>query len=125
TSVRALDSLKRDGLIASIGLCNVTVGQIEEARRMTEIAAVQAELSIWNDGSVLSGVAAYCLANGIRLLAYRPLGGPQRRRRTVADPALAAIAARHGATPFEIALAWLREMSDLVVPIPGPTRVET
>ena len=57
TSVRALASLKRDGLIESIGLCNVNVGQIEEARRITEIAAVQAELSIWNDESILGGVA--------------------------------------------------------------------
>jgi aryl-alcohol dehydrogenase-like predicted oxidoreductase/histidinol phosphatase-like enzyme len=125
TSVRALASLKRDGLIESIGLCNVNVGQIEEARRITDIAAVQVELSIWNDDGVLSGVAEYCVANGIRLLAYRPLGGPQRRRRTLADPVLATLAARHGATPFEIALAWLRDLSSLVVPIPGPTRIET
>ena len=49
TSVRALASLKRDGYIESIGLCNVNVGQIEEARRITEIAAVQVELSVWKD----------------------------------------------------------------------------
>ena len=125
TSVRALAALKRDGLIESIGLCNVTVGQIEEARRITEIAVVQTELSIWKDDNILSGVAAYCLANGIRLLAYRPLGGPQRRRRTLSDPVLTTVAARHDATPFEIALAWLRDLSSLVVPLPGPTRVET
>ena len=38
---------------------------------------------------------------------------------------LATLAARHGATPFEIALAWLRDLSTLILPIPGPTRVET
>ncbi len=125
TSVRALASLKRDGLIESIGLCNVNVGQIEEARSITEIASVQSELSIWNDDNILSGVADYCVTNGIQLLAYRPLGGPQRRRRTLSDPVLTTLAARHHATPFEIALAWLRDLSGLVVPIPGPTRVET
>jgi aryl-alcohol dehydrogenase-like predicted oxidoreductase/histidinol phosphatase-like enzyme len=125
TSVRALAALKRDGLIESIGLCNVTVGQIEEARRITGIAAVQAELSIWNDGSILGGVAEYCIANGIRFLAYRPLGGPKRLGRTRSERVLGTLAARHGATPFEIALAWLRDLSDLIVPIPGPTRVET
>ena len=57
TSVRALAALKRDGLIAGIGLCNVTVGQIEEARRITEIDSVQVELSVWNDAAILSGVA--------------------------------------------------------------------
>src|SRR5262249_12523025 len=41
TSVRALAALKRDGLVEHVGLCNVTVGQIEEARRITDIAAVQ------------------------------------------------------------------------------------
>jgi aryl-alcohol dehydrogenase-like predicted oxidoreductase/predicted kinase len=125
TSVRALDQLKRDGLISAIGLCNVTVGQIEEARRIAEIDSIQVELSIWHDQHFLSGVVAYCLANRIPLLAYRPLGGPSRRRKTARDPVLAAIADRHGATSFEIALAWLTDLSELIVPLPGATRVET
>ena len=65
TSVRALASLKRDGYVESIGLCNVNVSQIEEARNITEIAAVQVELSVWKDDSILSGVAEYCIANDI------------------------------------------------------------
>ena len=76
TSVRALAALKRDGLIDAIGLSNVTVGQIEEARRITEIDSIQVELSVWHDEHFLSGVAEYCLAHRLRLLAYRPLGGP-------------------------------------------------
>jgi aryl-alcohol dehydrogenase-like predicted oxidoreductase/predicted kinase/histidinol phosphatase-like enzyme len=125
TSVRALAGLKRDGLIQAIGLCNVTVGQIEEARRIAEIDSIQVELSIWNDYHFLSGVVEYCIANRLHLLAYRPLGGPSRRRRTLGDPTLAAVAARHAATPFEIALAWLMDLSDLIAPLPGATRVET
>jgi aryl-alcohol dehydrogenase-like predicted oxidoreductase/histidinol phosphatase-like enzyme/predicted kinase len=125
TSVRALASLKRDGLIEHIGLCNVNVGQIEEARRITDIAAVQVELSVWHDDSFLNGVAEYCVANGLQLIAYKPLGGPQRVRRTPADPLLVNLAERHGATTFEIALAWLTDLSSVIVPIPGPTRVET
>ncbi len=125
TSIRALANLKRDGLIEAIGLCNVTVGQIEQARRITEITSVQVELSIWNDDHLLSGVASYCLANGLRLLAHRPLGGPARRSRTRANPTLAAVALRHDATAFEVALAWLMDLSDLITPIPGATRVET
>jgi aryl-alcohol dehydrogenase-like predicted oxidoreductase/predicted kinase/histidinol phosphatase-like enzyme len=125
TSVRALAALKRDGLIDAIGLSNVTVGQIEEARRITEVDSIQVELSIWHDEHLLSGVAEYCLAHRLRLLAYRPLGGPGRRRRTMTDPTLTEVAARHGATAFEIALAWLMALSDLIVPLPGATRVET
>jgi aryl-alcohol dehydrogenase-like predicted oxidoreductase/histidinol phosphatase-like enzyme/predicted kinase len=125
TSIRALAALERDGLIESIGLCNVTVGQIEQARRIAEIAAVQVELSIWHDEHFLGGVAEYCVANRIRLLAHRPLGGAQARRRTQSDPALLRVAERHGATPFEIALAWLYDLSEVIVPLPGATRVET
>jgi aryl-alcohol dehydrogenase-like predicted oxidoreductase/histidinol phosphatase-like enzyme len=125
TSVRALASLKNDGLIGAVGLCNVNVGQIEEARGIVEIDAVQVELSLWNDGNLLNGVANYCVENGIRLVAYRPLGGPQRRRRTITDPVLVDLASRHHATPSEIALAWLTDFSDSIVAIPGATRVET
>jgi aryl-alcohol dehydrogenase-like predicted oxidoreductase/histidinol phosphatase-like enzyme len=125
TSVRALASLKRDGLVARIGLCNVTVGQIEEARRIVEIDAVQVELSLWNDDHLLSGVAAYCVAHGIRLLAHTPLGGSRRVRRAKPDALLADIAARHRVGPLDVALAWLMGLSNVIVPIPGATRVET
>src|SRR5262245_30495520 len=71
TSVRALDQLKREGLVGAIGLCNVTVGQIEEARRIVDIDSVQVELSVWHDHHFLSGVVEYCLANRLRLAAHR------------------------------------------------------
>ena len=125
TSVRALAALKRDGAIGAIGLCNVTVGQIEEARRITEIDSIQVELSIWQDAGILSGVGEYCFRNRLTLLAHRPLGGRRSQPRTAADPVLNKIAALHDATAFEIALAWLLDLSPMIVPIPGVTRVET
>jgi aryl-alcohol dehydrogenase-like predicted oxidoreductase/histidinol phosphatase-like enzyme/predicted kinase len=125
TSVRALATLKRDGLIDAIGLCNVTVGQIEEARRLADIDTIQVELSVWRDDHFLSGVAEYCLAHRLHVIAYRPLGGAARRQRTMTDTTLSEIAGRHRATAAEIALAWLMDLSDLIVPVPGPTRVET
>ena len=125
TSVRALASLKDEGLVARVGLCNVTVGQIEEARRITEISAVQVELSVWQDENVLNGVLDYCTTHGIELIAYRPLGGSRGLRRMRNDPVLSEVAVRHAATPAEIALAWLNGLSDHIVSIPGPTKVET
>lgn len=125
TSVRALAALKRRGLIAAIGLCNVTVGQIEEARRITEIDAVQHALSVWDDGAITGGVVEHCLRHGIRFLAYRPLGGVRSAPRTAGDAALAQVAERHGATPFEVALAWLADLDPLVVPLPGVTQIAT
>lgn len=125
TSVRALASLKRAGLVKSIGLCNVTVGQIEEARRIADLDSIQVELSLWRDEHFLSGVARYCVANRLQLLAYRPLGGKKARSRVATSPALTAIAEQHNATPFEVALAWLAGLSEFIVPLPGATRVET
>ena len=125
TSVRALAALQRDGLIERIGLSNVTVGQIEEARRITEIAAIQVELNVWNDAAILSGVAGYCITHRLALLAYRPLGGRRSLPRIANDPLLKRIAAVHGVSAFDIAIAWLKGLSNLIVPLPGVTRVET
>jgi aryl-alcohol dehydrogenase-like predicted oxidoreductase/histidinol phosphatase-like enzyme len=125
TSVRALASLQRDGLVEHVGLCNVSLSQLEEARRIAEVAAVQVEMSPWHDESLRNGVAEFCAAHGIRLLAYRPLGGAGRRRQLEQDPVLNDIAARHGATPAEVVLAWLRSLAEVVVPLPGPTRPES
>ena len=125
TSVRALAGLQRDGLIEAIGLSNVTVSQIEAARRVAEIRAIQVELNVWHDEHLLSGVAAYCVDHGLTLLAHRPLGGRRSRARTASDPALLAVASRHDATPFEVALAWLMDLASVIVPLPGATRVES
>jgi aryl-alcohol dehydrogenase-like predicted oxidoreductase/histidinol phosphatase-like enzyme/predicted kinase len=125
TSVRALEELRRDGHVETIGLCNVTVAQIEEARAIAPIAAVQIELGVWCDDGILSGVVDYCAAHDIALLAHRPLGGERRRAKTARDAVLRAVAARHEATPAEVALAAVLRLSDRITPLPGPTRPET
>ena len=119
TSVRALAALKRDGVIAAIGLCNVTVGQIEEARRITEIASVQVELSLVagrqhprRRGRILRG-ARHPAA---RLSSARRAAASQTRDRR---QGAGAVARRHAPTPFEIAIAWLRDLSRVVVPSRG------
>jgi histidinol phosphatase-like enzyme/predicted kinase len=70
-------------------------------------------------------VVGYCVAHDMPILAHRPLGGERRRARTGRNRVLRDIAARHGATAAEIALAALFDLSDLVTPLPGPTRPET
>jgi HAD superfamily hydrolase (TIGR01662 family) len=125
TSMRAMANLQRQGLVKSIGLSNVTVGQIEQAQRIAPIDAVQVELSVYFDGSILGGVAEYCARHGIRLLAYRPLGGRKSFLRIERDAALREVAARHNVTPHEVALAWLEDLHPVVTPLPGVTRVDT
>jgi aryl-alcohol dehydrogenase-like predicted oxidoreductase/histidinol phosphatase-like enzyme len=125
TSVRALEGLRREGLAGTIGLCNVNVAQIEEARAIGEIAAIQVELSPWHEDNILNGVLEYCVAHGLRLLAFRPFGGSKGHKRIAGDAVLAEIAARHDRTPHEVVLAWLSGLSPAIVPLPGVTRVET
>src|SRR5918993_3471833 len=125
TSLRALADLKRQGLISTIGLCNVTVGQIEDARRIVEVDAIQVEASLWHDQHFLSGVVRYCVDNRLRLLAYRPLGGKKAASRTASHPVLREIAAECDATPFDVALAWLAGVSEHIVPLPGTTTIDT
>jgi aryl-alcohol dehydrogenase-like predicted oxidoreductase/histidinol phosphatase-like enzyme len=124
TSIRALAALQREGAIAQIGLCNVTVNQIESARAVAAIASVQVSLSVLDDENLRNGVAEYCRDHSIRLIAYRPLGG-ERAPKLANDAVLAAIAAKHGVTPQEVALGWLASFGPGVVPIPGATHVET
>lgn len=125
TSVRALAALQARGMIRQIGLSNVTVGQIEAARRIIEVAAVQVALGPFEEENFRNGVAEYCRDHGIRLIAYRPLGGREGTARIGKDSGLRELAERHGATPHEIVLAWLLDLDPCVVPIPGATRLET
>jgi aryl-alcohol dehydrogenase-like predicted oxidoreductase/histidinol phosphatase-like enzyme len=125
TSVRALLALQQQGQVARIGLSNVSLRQLEEARTIAPISAVQIELSPFREDGFRSGVPEYCVANGIQLIAHRPLGGADQRDRLERDPLLRELAQAHGATPQQLVLAWLLDLSDLLVPIPGPTRLES
>ena len=124
TSVRALARLQDEGKVRDVGLCNVTVSQIEAARAIVSVATVQVSLSPLDDDNLRNGVAEYCRDNGIRLIAYRPLGGEQIKRLR-RDAELCQIAKKHDASSEEIALAWLMSFGTWIVPIPGPTRAET
>jgi aryl-alcohol dehydrogenase-like predicted oxidoreductase/histidinol phosphatase-like enzyme/predicted kinase len=124
TSVRALARLQDDGRIRDVGLCNVTVSQIRAAQSVVAIAAVQVSLSPLDDQNLRNGVAEYCRDNGIRLIAYRPLGG-DRVKRLTRDELLSRIAAKYSVSNEEVALAWLMSFGDAVVPVPGATRVAT
>ena len=124
TSVRALARLRDEGKVREVGLCNVTVSQIRAARAIVPIASAQVSISPLDDENLRNGVAEFCRDEDIQLLAYRPLGG-ERVRQLGKISILSQIAARHGVTVEEIALAWLMSFGNPVVPIPGATRVGT
>ena len=124
TSVRALARLQGEGKVRDIGLCNVTVSQLQAAQSAATIASVQVSLSPFDDESLRNGVAEYCRDSGIHLIAYRALGG-ERVKQLARDPVLSRIAAKHAASNEEVALAWLMSFGGGIVPIPGATRIET
>jgi aryl-alcohol dehydrogenase-like predicted oxidoreductase/predicted kinase len=125
TSVRALARLVDDGLVRRVGLSNVNRGQLEEALELAPVAAVQVALSPYDDRALRGGVVERCDEAGIAVIAHSPLGGPRRAGRLGRHEALVQVTEARGATPAEVALAWLLGLSPSVVPIPGARRPET
>ena len=109
-SLGAIKEAKDSGKIRHVGVSNVGVEQIERARGIVPIAAVQNHYSLSERRH--DDVVDYCATEDIVFVPYFPLRG-------VGDPALDAVAERHGATPAQIALAWLLERSPTTLPIPG------
>ena len=98
------------GRIRHVGVSAVSVEQIERARRIVPVAAVQNRYNLAD--REYDDVVDYCAAEGIVFVPYYPLHG--------ADGAVAAeIAGRHGASVNQIALAWLLRRSPAMLPIPG------
>jgi aryl-alcohol dehydrogenase-like predicted oxidoreductase/predicted kinase len=122
TSVRALARLADEGLVGRIGLANVNRNQLDEALELAPIAAVQVGLSVLDDQALRGGVVERCEEAGVTVIAHSPLGGPRRTGSLARRAQLAKIAAGRGATPAEIALAWLLHLSATLVAIPGARR---
>ena len=90
-----------------------------------EIAAVQVELSVWNDATILSGVAEYCVAHGLRCSpTVRSADGVRRRARSI-DPVLQRIAAATARRRSTSRWRGSTTSPTSIVPLPGVTRVET
>jgi aryl-alcohol dehydrogenase-like predicted oxidoreductase len=117
-SIGALRELQREGKVLHVGVCNVTATQLAVARSIAEIATVQSPFNLADTSR--ADVLAECEAHGSGFMPYRPLEGGK-----LADPGgpVAAAAERHGATPGQVALAWLLARSPAILPIPGTTSV--
>jgi aryl-alcohol dehydrogenase-like predicted oxidoreductase len=125
TSVRALARLVDEGLVRRVGVSNVNRGQLDEALELAPVAAVQVALSPFDDSAVRGGVVERCAEAGVAVVAHSPLGGPRRAGGLARRSELADVAEARGATPAEVALAWLLGISPAVVAIPGARRPET
>jgi pyridoxine 4-dehydrogenase len=112
-SVGALKELRDEGKIRHVAVSNVNMERLAIARGIVDIAAVQNQYSLTDRRA--QDVLRECEQNGIGFVPWAPLdagalepGGPVDR-----------IAERHGATPMQIALAWLLQASPAMLPIPG------
>ncbi|HEX5880345.1 MAG TPA: aldo/keto reductase [Actinomycetota bacterium] len=123
-SVGAMAELKAAGKVRLVGLSNVSVDQVKQARQAVEVASVQNEFSPRFRRS--EGELAFCAAERIAFLPWSPLGGIGRGRDLGGrHAAFAEVAAAHGVSPQQVALAWELAKAPVVIPIPGASRPET
>ncbi len=114
----AIAAMRKDGLIRHAGLSNVSVEEIEAAQRHFPVATVQNRYNLAERRS--EDVLDYCEKMGIGFIPWYPLAAGDLAR---PGSALEAIARRHGASPGQIALAWLLRRSPVMLPIPGTGKV--
>ena len=116
--VGELASLQAEGKIRLIGLSEVTVEQIREARTVAGIVSVQNRYNLVDRGS--EDVLTYCERERIGFIPWFPLATGDLARR---EGPLTAMSERLGATPAQLALAWLLHRSPVMLPIPGTSTV--
>ncbi|PZM13955.1 aldo/keto reductase family oxidoreductase [Rhizobium tubonense] len=112
-----LADLQRQGLVRHVGLSNVTAKQLAEGRGITEIVCVQNQYNLAHrgDDALIDDLAR----DGIAYVPFFPLGGfTPLQSSTLSD-----VAARLGATPMQVALAWLLRRSPNILLIPGTSSV--
>jgi pyridoxine 4-dehydrogenase len=114
----ALLQLQQEGKVRHIGLSEVTVDDIQEARSVIEVVSVQ---NLYNLAQRhYDDVIDYCEREGIAFMAWLPIGSGAHAR---PDGALATVAKELGATPAQTALAWLLHRSPAVIAIPGTSSI--
>jgi len=113
-----LAELQQKGLVRHIGLSNVTPAQIAQARRIAPIVCVQNQYNLVcrADDALIADLAH----DGIAYVPFFPLGGFTPFQ----SDTLSEVAARLGATPMQVALAWLLQRSPNILVIPGTSSVE-
>jgi aryl-alcohol dehydrogenase-like predicted oxidoreductase len=109
-----LAELREEGLIRHLGVSNVDAAQFAEARAIAPVAAVQNHFHVHHADD--AALLRECAELGVAYVPYFPLGGGDRPLDTAR---LEKVAARHGATSAQVALAWLLATSPILLAIPG------
>ena len=118
----AMAQARDDGLLAGVGLSNVTADQLRHALTRTPVVCVQNPYNLVDRTS--QPVLDLCEQEGIAFVPFFPLGsGFPGMPPVLTSPGVVAVAARHGATPAQVALAWVLAQGEHVVLIPGTSSV--
>ena len=123
-SVQGLARLQEEGKIRLIGLSNITVEQLEEARSIAQIASVQNRYSVGERQG--NPMVDCCAREGIAFIPYGPLGAdPMKQGAPLAwaEGALANVGKSLGATATQVALSWLLHRASNILLIPGTTSI--
>lgn len=113
----AIAGFVEEGLVRHVGLSEVSVEEIKAAEAYFPVATIQNRYNLFDRAS--EEELEYCEANNIGFIPWAPLASG----RIGDQPALAAVARRHGATAGQIALAWMLKRSPVILPIPGTGKV--
>jgi pyridoxine 4-dehydrogenase len=116
-SVGALAEMQRAGKIRHIGVSNVSIAQLAQARSIVTVVSVQNRYNYEDRSS--EDVLDACTKDGLAFLPWAPVGGPQAMK----VKTLEQLARAHNATPLQIALAWLLKRSPVMLPIPGTSSI--
>jgi aryl-alcohol dehydrogenase-like predicted oxidoreductase len=113
-----IGQMQKEGLIRHVGLSQAKIEEIEASNPWFKVASVQNRYNLVDRSS--EDVLAYCEQHQIGFIPWYPLAaGSLAKKGSLLDT----VAAAHGATPGQIALAWLLERSPVILPIPGTARV--
>jgi aryl-alcohol dehydrogenase-like predicted oxidoreductase len=118
-----LEDMRNEGKLDLIGISNADTDTVRRALELVAIACVQNAYSVVNRAA--EDELALCAEHDIAFVPFFPLGsaftgGPKQ---LAADPAVAEVADKHGATPSQVALAWLLHHSERILLIPGTSSV--
>jgi len=116
-SLGALKAAQDAGKIRHVGLSEVTVAEIEQAKKVMPIVSIQNRYNITDRGS--EAALNYCEKEKMGFIPWAPIGGSGTRSLSKAGNALEAEAKRHNVSVVQLALAWLLQKSPVMVPIPG------
>ncbi|HVE80038.1 MAG TPA: aldo/keto reductase [Gemmatimonadaceae bacterium] len=118
-----LAEARREGKVRHVGLSEVGVREIEAAQRVVPIASVQNRYNVFD--REWEGVLDYCERHSVAFIPWFPLGaGSLTAEEADARSRLERVARRRGASPLQVALAWLLARSPVMLPIPGTSKVK-